>query len=256
MSYARPGLFARFRNLASAVFGGWIRDGERSRPAQVYQQAIDQRTRQYRELKEAVAGILYMRNKLEAEIRARSQELARLQNEIRNAVRAGRDADSLALIAHKQTLAEELERTERELESVKSEAEDAKANLVRFRDDLRQLAHEKDRALITLANATARRRMSEAIEGLSVDAEMKALEGVRDYIARLSTEGSLDRELGDSALRRRLRDIRSDARDEAARSELEEMKRALRPGLVGEGRAQGGAGERVSEPVAPEVCVA
>jgi phage shock protein A len=254
MSDERPGLFARFRNLASALFGGWIRDGERSHPEQVYQQAIDQRTRQYRELKQAVAGILYTRNKLEAEIRQRSQEIARLTNEIRNAVRAGRDADSLALIAHKQTLADELDRSQRELEGVRGEAEDAKTNLVRFREDLRDLSREKGRALITLANAKARRRMNEALEGLSVDAEMKALEGVREYIARLSTESALDRELGDSALRRRLSDIRREARDEAARSELEELKRALRPALVGEGRSNGG--ELAEQRVAAEACIA
>jgi phage shock protein A len=237
MSSDRPGLFSRFRNLVSALFGGYLRDGERSHPEQVYQQAIDQRTKQYRELKEAVAGILYMRNKLEAEIRQRGAELDRLTREIRDTVRAGRDSDSLALIAYKQTLVGELARCERELEAVRGEAEDAKVNLTRFREDLRDLAREKGRALITLANAKARRRMSEALEGLSVDAEMKALESVREYIARLSTEGALDRELGDATLRRRLRDIRSEARDEAARSELEELKRALRPALVGEGSA-------------------
>jgi phage shock protein A len=236
MSIDRPGLFSRFRNLVSAVFGGWVRDGERSHPEQVYQQAIDQRTKQYRELKEAVAGILYMRNKLEAEIRQRSSEIDRLTREIRDTVRAGRDADSLALIAYKQTLADERARCERELEAVRGEAEDAKVNLARFRDDLRELAREKGHALITLANAKARRRMNEAIEGLSVDSDMKALDSVREYIARLSTEGTLDRELGDGPLRRRLRDIRSDARDEAAKSELEELKRALRPALVAEGR--------------------
>ena len=49
--------------------------------------------------------------------------------------------------------------------------------------------------LATLANAQARRRIQQALEGLSVDAEMKALETVREHIARISTEGRLDHEL-------------------------------------------------------------
>ena len=46
----------------------------------VYEQAIDERTRQYRQLKEAVAGILYMRNKLEAEITADSLDLKKAES--------------------------------------------------------------------------------------------------------------------------------------------------------------------------------
>jgi phage shock protein A len=83
--------------------------------------------------------------------------------------------------------------------------------------------------LATLANAQARRRIQQALEGLSVDAEMKALETVREHIARISTEGRLDRELGDDGLRTRLRTIREEAREDAARRELDELKRQLLP---------------------------
>ena len=84
----RPrGLFGRFRNLLSAIFGGWIRDGELNNPRAVYEQAINERTKQYRQLKEAVAGILYMRNKLEHEITERRAEIARLHDDLRRGVR-------------------------------------------------------------------------------------------------------------------------------------------------------------------------
>ena len=46
----------------------WMRDREEDNPRAVYENAIQERVTQYRELKEAVAGILYMRNKLEAEL--------------------------------------------------------------------------------------------------------------------------------------------------------------------------------------------
>lgn len=223
------GVFARFRNLVRALFAGWIRDNEIQNPRAVYEQAINERTQQYRQLKEAVAGILYMRNKLEGEIVERRAEIARLHDDVRRAVRGGHDELSVRLIAQKQSLLEDLERAEKELDSVRGEAEEAKANLVRFREEIRSLVREKSRMLATLANAQARRRISEALEGLSVDAEMKALETVRDHIARISTEGRLDRELGDDGLRTRLRAIRDEARDEAARRELDELKRELRP---------------------------
>ena len=230
MTRERPrSLLGRFGNLVRALFAGWIRNTERQNPRAVYEQAIDERTRQYRELKEAVAGILYMRNKLEAEIAERRAEIARLHDDVRRAVQGGRDDVSLVLIARKQALMDELERAERELDGVRSEAEDAKVNLVRFREEIRSLAREKTRMLATLANAQARRRVQEALEGLSVDAEMRALESVREHVARLATEGTLERELGDASMRTRLRAIRDEARDEAARRELVELKRQLLP---------------------------
>ena len=123
-------------------------------------------------------------------------------------------------MARKQSLMEELERAERELDSVRGEAEEAKTNLVRFREEIRALVREKSRMLATLANAQARRRIQRALEGLSVDAEMKALEAVREHVARIATEGALDRELGgDEAMKTRLRAIRDEAREEAARKD-------------------------------------
>jgi phage shock protein A len=214
------------------VFAIWMRDSEVRNPRAVYEQAINERTRQYRQLKEAVAGILYMRNRLEAEITDRRAEIARLHDDIRRAVRRGQDDLSLQLIAQKQSLMEDLERAERELEGVRAEAEEAKANLVRFREEIRTLTREKSRMLATLANAQARRRIQEAIDGLSIDADMKALESVREHVARLSTEGRLEHELGDASLRVRLRAIRDDARDEAARRELSELKQRILPDAV------------------------
>jgi len=227
------GLFARFTHLVRGMFGVWLRRSERQNPAAVYEQAINERTRQYRSLKEAVAGILYMRNKLEAEINERRVEIARLHDDVRSAIRRGHDGLSLTLIEDKQRLMEDLERAERELEGVRGEAEEAKANLLRFRDEIRSLTREKGRMLATLANANARRRLNEALEGFSVDADMQALESVREYIARSATEGQLEREIGgDDATRKRLRAIHDDARHEAAKRELEELKHSLRPGSL------------------------
>jgi phage shock protein A len=255
MSLQRPrGLFGRLFNLIRGVFAVWMRDSESQNPRAVYEAAIDERTQQYHALKEAVAGILYMRNKLEAEIHERRVEIARLHDDVRRSVRRGQDEIAVTLIAQKQSLLEELERSERELEGVRAEAEDAKHNLVRFREEIRSLVREKGRMLATLANAQARRRIQQALEGLSVDAEMHALEGVREHIAKVVTEGALEREIGgDEGLRQRLRAIREDARTEGARRELEDLKRQYRPQALAE--TNGAAAEPVSESLARAIPV-
>ena len=83
--------------------------------------------------------------------------------------------------------------------------------------------------LATLANARARRRLQAAIEGLSVDAEMDALENVREHISRLVLEGEVNKELGEDGdtIRTKLRGYRDEARRESARSELASLKQEL-----------------------------
>jgi phage shock protein A len=228
------GLFGRIRNLMRGMMSVWVRDTERDNPRAVYEQAINERTGQYRELKEAVAGILYMRNKLEAEIAERRAEIARVFDEVRRAIRSGNDDASIHLIAQKQLLMEELERAECELEGVRAEAEEAKSNLIRFREEIRELVNEKSRMLATLASAQTRRRITEALDGLSVDADMRALESVREHIAKIATETSLDREIGADQVRTRIRAIRDEVRGESARRELAELKGQLEPGTVAE----------------------
>ncbi len=231
MEKDKPGMFARMRSLFRGIFGSWVREKEQEKPEVVYEQAIAERVRQYRELKDAVAGILYMRNKLESEIADRRAEIARLHDDVRRAVRRGEEETSLSLIAHKQALFEDLERAEQELEEVRIQAEEAKTNLVRFREEIRALVREKGRMLATLANARARRRLQAAIEGLSVDAEMDALENVREHISRMVLQGEVNKELGEDgdAFRVQLRGFRDEARRESARSELESLKKELLP---------------------------
>jgi DNA-binding response OmpR family regulator/phage shock protein A len=226
MSMHRPeGFIARLRSLMSGIFQRWVREREHESPEVVYEQAIGERVRQYRELKSAVAGILYLRAKLESEISDRRAEIARLHDDARRAVRRSQDDVSLTLIAQKQQLFEELERAEDELKTVREQAEEAKGNLVLYREEIRSLVREKGRMLATLANAKARRRLQVAIEGLSTDAELDALEGVREYVTRLTMEGDVDKELGDTGLRGRLREFRDEARMQSAQSELEQLKK-------------------------------
>ncbi|MBW2390661.1 MAG: PspA/IM30 family protein [Deltaproteobacteria bacterium] len=228
MSGTKPAsMFGRMRSLIRGWFSLWVRDREFESPEAIYEQAIRGRVTQYRELKDAVAGILYMRSKLDAEITERRAEIARLHDETRRALTRSDEEACLTLISHKQVLFDDLERAEQELGAVRLQADEAKANLVRFRGEIRSLVREKGRMLATLANAKARRRLQSAMEGLSVEAEMDALEGVREQIERMSAEGELDREIGGSDLRGQLRGFRDQARRDAARSELDQLKREM-----------------------------
>ncbi len=219
--------FRRFGGLLDGWFTGWLRDCENAHPRAVYERAIAERQKQYQQLKQGVAGVLYMRNKIEGELKECSRELSLVKLDLERAIRRGLDDVALDLIAQKERLGEELERSEKELEQVVAEVESSKQNLARFRTEIQGLEREKVRALASLANARARRRIQSALAGMSTEAEEAALENVRAEIARLRYEGRLDQEMGDSGLRARVQAFRNEARCEAHRRELDELKQRL-----------------------------
>jgi phage shock protein A len=234
MSRRPRSILSRFFALVRGSLRGWVRDREEQSPRAVYEEAIVDRTRHYADLKRAVAGILYMRNKLDGEIHEVRNALAQIHEDIRIALRKGDDAAALALVRRKQGFVAELERAEQEVDHIRAEAEEAKGNLVRFRDEIRNLEREKVRMLATLANANARRRIQETLDGFSVEGEMRALESVREYVARVRTEGRLEEEIdaSDTGLQHRIREIRADAQEDAARRELQELKHRMEPAVL------------------------
>lgn len=234
LSHSRPrGAIARLFHYVSTRLHGWVRDREHANPQDVYEQAIRGRLARYAELKEAVAGILYLRNKLEAEIRDRRGEIARLGSDAERAVRRGDESLAVAIVTHRHELESDLARAEGELEGLRNEADAAKDNLLHFREEIRTLEREKGRALAVWAGARMRRQVRAAIDGISVDADVRALEGVREHVAKLATEAHLDVELArGTELGVRLAEIRGEARNEAARQEVEAIKQRLRPALA------------------------
>jgi phage shock protein A len=233
MTHPRPrGALGRLVNWLSTSIHSFVRRREQADPKGVYEQAIEGRLRRYAELKEAVAGILYLRNKLEAEMRERRSEIARLGADAERAVRRGDEPLAVAIVTHRQEQESDLVRAESELEGLRTEADAAKENLLRFREEIGALEREKGRAVAVWAGARMRRQVRAALEGLSVDADVRALEGVREHVAKLATEAHLDGELArGTELGARLAEIRGEARTEAARQEVEAIKARLRPAL-------------------------
>jgi phage shock protein A len=223
---------ARVRNLLRGLLARWIGRREHRNPEAVYEAAIEERLAHYATLRAAAAGVLYMRSKLTKELELKSGEHARAQRQLAAAVDDDDDAVAVALIGRRDLLGQDIERVSAELRQLTEEAEAAKTNLVTFHNEIARLREEKVRMLARLANARARLRLQEALNGLSPDADIRALEGVRDHINRLVTEAQLSRDLGDTDLERRLGRIREAEAESAARAQLDELKRARKPSLL------------------------
>jgi phage shock protein A len=219
---------SRLFNLVRGKLSEWMTSRERRDPAAVYEAAIAERQRQYTKLREAAASILYMRNKLGRQLGQARSELEDATIQLGLAVDRDDDEAALFLINRKERLAEDVERIRMELEALTREADAAKRNLTAFQGEIERLRDEKNRNLARLANAEARLRLQNAIAGLTPDADIAALEGVREYVEKTVTALATDLESGDASLDARLGRIRAEQASQSARAQLAELKRSRR----------------------------
>ena len=223
---------ARVSNLVRGVLSRWLGAREHNNPAAVYESAIQERVVQYASLRAAAAGVIYLRRKLERDLGARTEELGRVRRQLDVAVEANDDTAALALIGRRDALDGDVSRLASELAELTREADAAKRNLVTFQQEIERLRDERTQMIARLANAKARLRLHETLSGLSPEADIQALEEVRDHVNRLVTEANLVREGGDPALEKRLGTIRDAEAERAARAQLDELKRARKANLV------------------------
>jgi phage shock protein A len=225
-------LFSRLTNLVRGLTSRWLGNRETANPGAVYETAIRERVVQYAKLREAAAGVIYLRGKLERELQERTGDLGRVRQQLDVAIDRDDDPAALALISRREFLGKDVERLTADLTELTAEADAAKRNLVAFQDEIVRLREERVRMLARLANAKARLRLHETLSGLSPEADIQALETVREHVNRLVAEVALVREGADPELERRLGVIRDAEAATAARAQLEELKRTRRATLV------------------------
>lgn len=223
---------ARFLSLLGGKLSRWLKTREARDPEAVYEAAISERMRRYRQLKEAAAGVIYMRNKLERELKEKSAEMVEVADQAVQAVDLNEDQCALILIQRKQNLEAECQRLREELAELTREAEEAKNNLLAFKNEIEKLKTEKVRMLARLKNAQARARVQHALDALSYEEDVRALEEVREYIQRTLAGAGVARELHSEELEGKLERIRVRQAAARAEAELDELRRERRPPLA------------------------
>ncbi len=222
----------RLFSLIRGKLARWIKTREARDPEAVYESAINDRVRRYHQLKSAAAGVIYMRNKLERELFLKNAELKEVDEEAGQAADMNEDQCALILLQRKHVLEADCARLKEELADLTREADDAKKNLISFKGEIEKLKVEKVQMLARLKNAQARLRIQNALENLSYDDDVRALEEVRESIARMLAQAGVNREMDSSGLDSKLEEIRRRTDDAKAAAELQELKRRRRPPLA------------------------
>jgi phage shock protein A len=88
----------------------------------------------------------------------------------------------IVLIQKKNSLDASIKALEQDMEQARTDAQEAKDSLMQVKSEIQKLKDEKDRMLAQMLSAQARLKIQNQLDGLSVDAEVRALDNVREHI--------------------------------------------------------------------------
>ena len=223
---ANISFFARLGNLFKGFLSLFISDIEKEHPDIAYQNAIDSMIEKYEQLKNATAAIIRRRQDIEARLEQTQNDYNRTSADLDAAVSTGQDDLSLLLIPKKDELEKALADLKGELAQASKDATNAKNSLLEVKSEIEKLKAEKDRMLAQMASAQARVKIQNQLEGLSVDAEVKALDNVREHIKNTVAKANLGDELKESDLDTRIANLRKAGETQTAQTKLDALKKA------------------------------
>lgn len=217
--------FDRLGNLWRGFVSLWIADVEKKHPEIAYENAINSLVAKYTKLKGATASIIRRRDEIEQRVENERQSLAGIARDLDAALATNQDDLALVLLQKKTAVETELTGLAHEAEQAKVDADDAKNALLAVKSEIDKLKAERDRMLAKMQSAQARIQIQSQLDGLSVEADVQALDKVRDHIKNTISEANLGKELRDSDLDVRLEKLRQQSGAITARAQLDELKR-------------------------------
>lgn len=220
------GAFTRLANLWRGFLSLWVSGIEKDHPEIAYENAINSMIERYSALKKATAAIIRRREDNEQQLSAAKKELDQVTNDLNVAIETKQDDLGLVLVQKKNQLEAQVAELSAEMVDASKDADSAKASLMQVQADIKRLKAEKDQMLAKFQSAKARLRIQELLDGLSVDAEVKALDNVRENIKNTVAEAKLGKELHESSLDERLAQLRGQTGEVTARQQLEQLKAA------------------------------
>ena len=218
------GLFSRLANVWKGFLSIWISDIEKEHPEIAYENAINSMIEKYAKLKSATAAIIRRREELDDRYKKATAEQQQTEAELNTAVETNQDDLAVVLIQKKNQLVAEIAELQADMQSAHSDADSAKSSLISVQSEIKKLKAERESMLAKMQSAQARLKIQEQLDGLSVDAEVKALDNVRDHIKNTIAEANLGQELSESSLDSRLQALKAQAGDVQAKQQLAELK--------------------------------
>jgi phage shock protein A len=218
-------IFSRLANLVRGFLSLFITGLEQQHPEIAYENAINTMIEKYNKLKNATAGLIRLREDAADRLQKAQGQQKELAAMLEQAMATGQDDLAVELIERKDAVEAEIASMQTELEGAEKDVDTAKAALTDVKGEIAKLKSEKDRMLAKMQSAQARTRINDQLEGLSVDAELRALENVRTGIKDTIAKAKLGDELRESDLDTRLNALKASSSKATARAKLDAMKK-------------------------------
>lgn len=228
-------IFSRLANLVRGFMSLFVTGIEQQHPEIAYENAINTMIEKYNKLKNATAGLIRLREDAADRLQKAQAQQHELTAMLEQAMAEGQDDIAVELIERKDAIDAEIASLQAEMEAAEKDVGTAKTALTEVKGEIAKLKAEKDRMLAKMQSAQARVRIQDQLEGLSVDAELRALENVRTGIKDTIAKAKLGDELRESDLDVRLKSLRTNSSKASARNKLEALKKE-RAGAAGADR--------------------
>ena len=218
-------IFSRLANLVRGFMSLFVTGLEQQHPEIAYENAINTMVEKYNKLKNATAGLIRLREDAADRLQKSQAQQRELSVMLEEAMATNQDDLAVELIERKEAVDADIVSLEAEMAGAEKDVDTAKTALTEVKGEIAKLKTEKDRMLAKMQSAQARTRINDQLEGLSVDAELRALENVRTGIKDTIAKAKLGDELRESDLDTRLKSLKAGSSKATARAKLEALKK-------------------------------
>lgn len=220
------GFFARIMNLLKGALSLFVRDLEKERPEIVYQAALDSMVEKYSALRNATGALIARRDDIDGRLNGKTAELQRIEQDLNAALDSNQDDLAAHLVEKQKLIAGDIVDLRAELQAAISDSDAAKNGLLQVQSSIASLKNERDSMLAKVKSAEARIRIQAQLDGLSVDADVQALDGVREHIKNTVAQAKLGSELQETSLDEKLKKLRATSGTITAKAEVLKLKAA------------------------------
>jgi phage shock protein A len=219
-------IFSRIANFFSGLFHSIIGNAEQNNPEIAYESAIQNMIQKQGDLKKAVSSIIMLRNKTEAELAEKREKLEEVDAMLETALDDGDDESAVILLEQKESLEDSVAKLETDYANIETQAEESMDALNQYREEIKKLKKEKEEMIARDKVAATQSQIAEQLDGLSLDADIQALQNARDGIHKRIAQADVDRELRNNSIDNKLSKIKQRAGNTKAKKRLAELKAA------------------------------
>lgn len=231
-------MFSRLINIISGWFSLLFTGIESSNPEAVYEAAINATTKNYINARNAVAGIVSLRESTQRRVDKIQENLKQTTADLDASLNTDDDDLSAILLQKKKQLEDQLATGTAELTQISAQADKAKTDLQTVQGRIDELKRERETNLARYHTSQARKKLQDQLSGLSTDADIKALDNVRNAIDKSVATVQLNEEMAGTDIDQKLAKLRQTSGASTAKNEVLALKAARQQAAAG-GAASG-----------------